>query len=475
MKKTFTNWIKIIIFLTPFFTGVYGLYAVEKVGLNNALFYSFSMYFIGYGEKVSNCYVEIARWTAPVMTASTTIFLVNTIRYYLENQIKRIHGDCVAVYGQNEESAILLKQLGKRGIEGKEEFVDAQQYILVGRESENLSFYQKYSLQLRGKTVYLKCSSLESQSIRDKNVKLFCPEETAARIYWKKYCMYSYAFEKNFKIKIVFIGFDKLGEELLDWGLLDNIFHPDQKIEYHIFGEALDYKSLHHQLSQISDRIVFHEKSWWEELSFLESTDKIILCDQKHQLETIKKLLFALKEKKIDVFVDDSVGIELLEEQERLNLFFWKIESQKIENLFEERLLDVAKRINLRYAHIYNGVDETEINKELEWNKLDSFTKYSNISVADYHEIQLEMISVSGNKFCSQSDMYEILAELEHIRWCRYHYLNNWKYGIPEDGKNKDNIKKIHCDLKPYKQLPEKVKEKDRENVQLLVSIAKEK
>ena len=65
----------------------------------------------------------------------------------------------------------------------------------------------------------------------------------------------------------------------------------------------------------------------------------------------------------------------------------------------------------------------------------------------------------------------EKLAELEHIRWCRYHYLNNWHYGIPENGKTKDLEKRIHCDLVPYSDLNEEAKERDRDNIRTLLSI----
>ena len=63
------------------------------------------------------------------------------------------------------------------------------------------------------------------------------------------------------------------------------------------------------------------------------------------------------------------------------------------------------------------------------------------------------------------------LAELEHIRWNRYHYINNWRYGIPQNGKNKDSIKKIHKDLVPFSELTEAEKEKDVENIRVLLSI----
>ena len=68
------------------------------------------------------------------------------------------------------------------------------------------------------------------------------------------------------------------------------------------------------------------------------------------------------------------------------------------------------------------------------------------------------------------SQWFETMSELEHIRWCRYHYLNNWKYGKPEKG-TKDKAKRIHADLVPYSSLSESEKDKDRENIRILFSL----
>ena len=65
----------------------------------------------------------------------------------------------------------------------------------------------------------------------------------------------------------------------------------------------------------------------------------------------------------------------------------------------------------------------------------------------------------------------EKLAELEHIRWMRYHYIHNWKQGKVESG-TKDPENRIHADLIPYEELSESEKEKDRENVRILFSLA---
>ena len=68
-------------------------------------------------------------------------------------------------------------------------------------------------------------------------------------------------------------------------------------------------------------------------------------------------------------------------------------------------------------------------------------------------------------------DYLEYLAQLEHIRWCRYHYLNNWQQGMPKNGKHKDKKRRIHKDLVPYEELSEADREKDREKVSLLLSM----
>lgn len=56
----------------------------------------------------------------------------------------------------------------------------------------------------------------------------------------------------------------------------------------------------------------------------------------------------------------------------------------------------------------------------------------------------------------------EDIAELEHIRWCRYHYLNNWRYG-----KERNNAEHIHDLLVPYDDLSEENKMKDIEAVKI--------
>lgn len=66
----------------------------------------------------------------------------------------------------------------------------------------------------------------------DPHLRLFCPEETAARLYWRRNCLYETSCVQGHHLQIVFLGFGLLGEKLLEYALQDNIFDTKQRIEY---------------------------------------------------------------------------------------------------------------------------------------------------------------------------------------------------------------------------------------------------
>ena len=125
------------------------------------------------------------------------------------------------------------------------------------------------------------------------------------------------------------------------------------------------------------------------------------------------------------------------------------------ENILHEQTIEEAKLKNLSYQHDFTN-NYNIGNKDEEWNKLDNFLKSSNIASADYHPI----IKAIYDK--DSSIDIEELSELEHIRWGRFHYINYWRYGIPEDGKYKDADKRKHTCLVDYEKLDEINKDKDR-------------
>lgn len=472
--KTKSAAIKLLLILLPFLLGAFGFIVIAGEPVLDSLFACVMMYVLNYGDTPANVWIELARWTAPLATAGGVVLLLSRFQKRILSVLRFYLSDSVAVYGDENETRLILSQLGHRGMDGEKDFIPAKKYLLLNKESDNFAFYSAHSTALSKSQVYLRCESGRGQSSSDANLHLFCSEETAARIFWKQHDIYELFRSNGPHLRIVFIGFGRLGEELLYWGLQNNIFDPKQKIEYHIFGDCSAFTSMHRGLSLISDPVIRHTRPWYEETASLEQADAVIVLKQEEQFQLVRELLSVIPQKTFCVFSAAGSLLKLLDESERLQLFDWNRISLNVDFIMDDVLLERAKRINLRYSHLYSGIPENERTCEEQWKQLNAFTRYSNISSADYHEIRLKMLthmnlSPTGEGISPRQ--LELLSELEHIRWCRYHWLNHWQYGIPANGKAKDASLRIHSDLIPYDRLTEEEKEKDRENIRVLLAL----
>lgn len=241
-----------------------GFFGIEGESFSDSLFSCVLLYTLGYDSTPPNLCIEFARWTAPLATAGGVFLAVGALRRTIAARIRYLHGDSVAVYGSPEERSVFLERLGKKGVDGQNKFVLARRYILAGSQEENFLFYRIHRKELENREVFLKCASIPAQSVSDTHLKLFCPEDTAARLFWRQRGVYSVSLEHQHRMKIVMVGFGHLGEELLVHGLQDNIFHPQQTIEYHIFGDGRAFSALHSSLDSISDPVIFHPEPWYD-------------------------------------------------------------------------------------------------------------------------------------------------------------------------------------------------------------------
>jgi len=481
MKEVKKSIITALFLILPLVFGTIGQMQAGEM-LLEAAFSTLTMYALNFSEPARNGLVELARWTAPLATAGGVAMLFAPVARAVLARVNKLLGDSVIVYG-DEEVYDRMKEDGRYHVaRGKGDLLAADRYVLFGSEEENLDFYLKHRDALEKREVYLRCKALSSQLTAGSRLHLYCMEEVGARLFWRQSELVRQYAEKlsssgDKTMHLVIVGFDRLGEELLTWGLQCNLFLPEQELHYTIFGDGGTFCSLHHELRSIrKDTVTFMDTPWSGSLDVLQNADRIIVAEQSNQLALVQEILFALTGKTLDVLAAKPEDLALIENQERLRIFNWKEEALRPENLFDEKTLGRAKAINLRYAYLYSKVEETPENAEREWQKLNAFTRYSNISAADYHEIRLQQLALWGEQDDPKRilpEHLEILSELEHMRWCRYHYLNNWKYGEPVNGKAKNTAARTHSDLVDYSTLTDEEKEKDRENVRVLLQIDK--
>ena len=165
---------------------------------------------------------------------------------------------------------------------------------------------------------------------------------------------------------------------------------------------------------------------------------------------------------------------ELLAGRERLRLFAWRDRAFSPKYIFTDALTDRAKRINLRVSPQRARLEDTPQTRNEQWRLLDAFAHYSLLSQADYHDIRLKMLALSGqptDPAVMSPELIDLLANLEHIRRCRYYYLNNYIAGVPENGSREDPIRRLSIELMSYDALPEEEKERRRETVRMLLSM----
>lgn len=460
-----------IVFVLPFILGSIGFYLSGEC-VRDALYYSLSLYFMSLNGDSVNPLIEIARWMAPVMTASGLILAIKSAFSRIRDRMACMYSDSTVVYSDNEAGNLLLGTL-KHGIHADNTAIKEgkDHVIMFSNDVDNLNFYQTHRRYLENHKVYMRLEQMDSFLLKESNVHFFNTNEIVARQYWKKRNLVEYLTLDSMKVDIAIIGFGTLGQRMLHYGLLNNIYSINQQITYHIFGDSKLYEQVYPAFPMTNnDKIVFHGVDWKDDFAIFSKMERVILTEAP-DLEIVQNLLYTCKNTQIDYF---SKGNIVLEDVYKTDLLYGYGKAEDIyteENIKSNQLYQAAMELNYKYACLYGNANQENKNLAMqqEWDVLDGFTKGSNIASADYHEIRkLAMARVKelGGELTKMQ-----LARGEHIRWSRFHYLNHWTYGVPENGKNKDPQKKIHVCLVPFEELPETEKQKDVEAVELLLEL----
>ena len=153
----------------------------------------------------------------------------------------------------------------------------------------------------------------------------------------------------------------------------------------------------------------------------------------------------------------------------------------KASTIIREDLDGMAKLIHRNYLELREKQkNSTPAGKwvrkpaDMEWEKLPESYREDNRNNADHLEVKLRAVNcqlVREGELRGQEPHYfsdeevEVLAAMEHARWNASKWLDGWRLGPRNDGL------KLHDNLVPYLDLPEGIKEYDRDTVRKLPEV----
>lgn len=442
MKKLLKRIIPII-FLVPLFTGTIG-YLIAGEKLTDSLYASFALFFTNPVSDAYNYYIEAARWTAPLVTATAILCALQKVwnsiydRFYLLGR-----KDSVAVYS-DEECEILFDKKVQAIYPGEHFKSYAKSHIIMfSTDQQSMEFYRIHKKDLKGKKVYIGIRNIELGLFDEvEHVELFDVNSTIARLLWKEIAVWK---EQKETMDIVICGNGTLAETILSSGLQLNLFSLKQKLKYHFISDSMQYQIRHANMNLMNaDEIHYYTFSDLHIWDVISNADVVIVADRMDS-GLMQTLVVRARDKKIYYYSPKDGDVESYISFGSLIPFGRTEEVYTDDNIRRKSLIQNAIALNKQYADQYGS--------EGDWNKLAGFFKASNISSADYGEVLA---------FLTDGTKEEELSELEHIRWCRFYLLNYYVLG-----KEKDNKKRIHKDLVPYGQLTEEEKKKDRDTINL--------
>lgn len=440
--------IALILFLIPFILGAVG-YLISGEMLTNSLYASFALYFTNPISDAYNSYIEVARWTAPLVTATAILYALQRVWISILYRIKLIgKQDSVAVYSDEECNILFNKKSGI--IYPGDNFIKyARNHIIMfSSDQKSIQFYEMYKRELKRKKVFIGVREFEIGLLDNmEGVDVFDINSSIARLLWKDIAIWKNGQEN---MDIVIFGSSNLAWAIVSIGLQLNLFSLSQQIKYHFITDNRQFQIKHDDMNLLNkDELHYYTSDDSRVWDVVSKSDMIIVADIL-DLMTLQTLIAKARDKKVYYYspnegdVASHISFGALIPFGRMETVFTD------DNIRRKKMIQNAVLLNEYYADKYGT--------EKDWDALSGFIKASNISLADYGEVIAALSPAKNDKE---------LAELEHIRWCRFHFLNYYVFGVPNDGKSKDVEKRVHKDLVSYDEIEEAEKIKDIEAIMI--------
>lgn len=437
-----------VVALLPLIIGTIG-YILSGEMFSDALYAAFALYFTNPVSDAYNIYIEISRWTAPLVTATTILCALKNVWLSLKDRIHLLgKGDRVSVYSDEDLSISFGKNV--RAVYPGDKFRNyAREHIIMfSSDQKNLQFYEEHKRELSKRKVYLGIKDIEGaflNSIGD--ITIFDVNNAIARLLWKEISIWNKG-KDNFDI--VIWGGSALSGAIISTGLQLNLFSKSQKIKYRVIADNNEFCIRHDGLSLMNaDELIYYNSDSSDVWEVISRADLVIISDIPDS-EVLQTIAVKAGEAEIYYYSPHEGDIASYFSYGNIKPFGREKNVFTDDNIRRDGMIRKAIALNEHYASRYG----TENN----WNSLSGFLKASNISASDFGEVLAEL-----NDRISEDEQ----AELEHIRWCRFMYSNYYTFGIPENGKNRDDKKRIHRDLINYDELDPAEKEKDLEAIRI--------
>lgn len=503
----------IILFAATIVLGTVGYVMAEKP-VYEALLNSIGLAVLNGDVEPTNVVIEIARWCGIGFALDVVYTLVESaVRASAEDVRTRIRSrkpGATAVHGDGVYADRFAESLGELGIRSdRAAAFDAPcQVLLFSDDAKAVSFFEQHreSLLSSGE-VYMALDSMVPDVAKHPNVFTFSMAQVCAQLYWED-------FPVDRAERIVLIGDGPYAEALLTQALLVNLFDVSGGVRYEVFGEFARYRNLHPQLETAvcanGDSLEFAAEPWYEHINVFRNADRIVLCGRvENNLQIAADLQRTGVLAPLHIRCSSAEDLVLLQpgwEPRSLVAFGTTEQLCTSAIVIQQRQHDGGKVCDIAYTLGTSACDgckrqavgfpvgamadaatdeERAVLKEARlaavdfetclacpsfkgrWRIMDEFTKQSNYAVAAHDIHRMKLLERAGAGRDARVSFFDLplqardeMQEIEHIRWCRFHYLNNWSYAPG----GKDKVDRTHHYLVPYGQLDRLTKDLDADS-----------